>query len=327
VSSVDRTTAWPYDEHGEPRDFAYQRNAHPTGSAAEEALGALEGGDALLFGSGTAAVTACIVAFCEPGATVALAEGAYYGTGVTLAELARFGLHVVEFDQTGPPPTDADLVWVEAPANPFLTLPDWEALRAHRGLVVCDATVSTPVFLRPLDEGADVSLHSATKYLTGHHDALLGATVTRDPERRERLYQVRLRLGLSASPDAAASLLRGLGTLELRVRRQTETAIELARRLAEHPAVLRVRHPGIGGLISFDVADDDARVVETSTRTIANMTSLGSVRSSIESRHRWEGDRVPRGLLRLSVGVEDADVLWADLAAALDRIGPAPSRA
>jgi cystathionine gamma-synthase len=145
--------------------------------------------------------------------------------------------------------------------------------------------------------------------------------------RRARLYQVRLRLGLSASPDAAASLLRGLGTLELRVRRQTETAIELARRLAEHPAVLRVRHPGIGGLISFDVADDDARVVGTSTRTIANMTSLGSVRSSIESRHRWEGDRVPRGLLRLSVGVEDADVLWADLAAALDRIGPAPSRA
>ena len=327
MSSVDRTTAWPYDEHGEPGPFAYQRNAHPTGAAAERALGALEGGDALLFGSGTAAVTACIVAFCASGSTVALAEGAYYGTGVTLSELGRFGVNVVEFDQTGAPPAGADLVWVESPANPFLTLPDWERLRAHPGLVVCDATVSTPVFLRPLEEGADVSLHSATKYLTGHHDALLGATVTRDPEKRERLHQVRLRLGLSASPDAAASLLRGLDTLELRVRRQTATAVELARRLAAHPAVLRVRHPGVGGLISFDVADDAARTVETSTRLIANMTSLGGVRSSIESRHRWEGDRVPRGLLRLSVGVEDAEELWADLAAALDAIGPAPAGA
>jgi cystathionine gamma-synthase len=327
VTSVDRNTAWPYDEHGEPREFAYQRNAHPTGAAAEEALGALEGGAALLFGSGTAAVTACVMALCEPGTTVALAEGAYYGTGVTLSELARWSLDVVEFDQTGPPPREADLVWVEAPANPFLTLPDWEALRAHPGLVVCDATVSTPVFLRPLDEGADVSLHSATKYLTGHHDALLGAAVTRDPAKRERLYQVRMRLGLSAAPDAAASLLRGLATLELRVRRQTETAIELARRLAGHPAVLRVRHPGIGGLISFDVADEAARAVETSTSRIANMTSLGGVHSSIESRHRWEGDRVPRGLLRLSVGVEDVDELWGDLQAALDRIDSPPSRA
>jgi cystathionine gamma-synthase len=325
--SVDRSTAWPYDEHGEPREFAYQRNAHPTGKAAEDALGALEGGDALLYGSGTAAVTACICAFCGPGSTVALAEGAYYGTGVALSELERWGLRVVEFDQTGPPPSDADLVWVEAPANPFLTLPDWEALRAHRGLVVCDATVSTPVFLRPLDEGADVSLHSATKYLTGHHDALLGATVTRDPAKRDRLHQVRLRLGLSAAPDAAASLLRGLSTLELRVRRQSATATELARRLADHPAVLAVRHPGFGGLISFDVADDAARTVETSTRVIENMTSLGGVRSSIESRHRWEGDRVPRGLLRLSVGVEDVDQLWADLSAALGAIRSAPSGA
>jgi cystathionine gamma-synthase len=327
VSSVDRSTAWPYDDNGEPGEFSYQRNAHPTGRAAEEALGRLEGGDALLFGSGTAAVTACVLGLCEPGWRIALAEGAYYGTGVTLSELGRWGLEVVGFDQTGPPPADADLVWVEAPANPFLTLPDWEALRAHTGLVVCDATVSTPVFLRPLDEGADVSLHSATKYLTGHHDALLGAVVTRDPAKRDRLYEVRLRLGLSAAPDAAASLLRGLPTLELRVRRQTETAAELARRLASHPAVLRVRHPGVGGLVSFDVADDAARTVETSTRSIANMTSLGGVHSSIESRHRWEGDRVPRGLLRLSVGLEDVEELWADLSAALAAIRSAPRRA
>src|SRR4029077_12988446 len=106
----------------------YQRYAHPTGAAAEAALGALEGGDALLFGSGTAAVTACGFAFCRPGAEIALAEGADFGVGVALGELAPWGLEVIEFDQTGPPPDGADVVLVEAPANPVLTLPDWEAL-------------------------------------------------------------------------------------------------------------------------------------------------------------------------------------------------------
>jgi cystathionine gamma-synthase len=317
--TVNRRTAWPYDEDGEPGEFTYQRYAHPTGVAAEEALGALEGGDALLYSSGTAAVTACVFALCESGSTVALAEGAYFGTGVTFAQFAPWGLNVVEFDQTGPPPPAADVVWIEAPSNPVLTLPNWEAVRAHPGIVVCDATISTPVFLRSLDEGAAIALHSGTKYLTGHHDALIGATITRDPDLRKRLYDARMRLGLSAAPDASAMLLRGLDSLELRVRRQTETATELARRLAEHPTVLKVRYPGLGGLISFDVADGSERAVETSTTLIGNMTSLGGVRSTMESRHRWEGDRIPAGLLRLSVGLEDADAIWADLSAALDR--------
>jgi len=317
VETLDRRTVWPYDESGEPGPFIYQRYAHPTGAAAERTLGELEGGDALLYGSGTSAATACVFALCRPGAKVALAEGAYFGTGVTLAQFEPWGLQVTEYDQTGPPPADADVLWVEAPANPILTQPDWEELRAHRGLVVCDATLSTPVFLKALDEGADVVLHSATKYLTGHHDALLGATVSRDRELTQRLYDARMRLGLSASPDAADALRRGLRTLEVRVRRQTETAQELARRLAEHPAVVLVRYPGLGGLISFDVADDAARTVETSTRLIQNQTSLGGVESSMESRHRWEGDRIPQGLLRLSVGLEDADALWTDLEQAL----------
>jgi cystathionine gamma-synthase len=317
VESVDRTTAWPYDDAGEPRDFYYQRYAHPTGAAAEARLGALEGGDALLYGSGTAAVTACAFALCRPGSTVALAEGAYFGTGVTLRQLEPWGLEVVEFDQTGPPPASADIVWLEAPANPILTQPDWEAARGHGGTIVCDATLSTPVFLRALDEGAAIALHSATKYLTGHHNALLGATISRDPELRQRLYDARTRLGLSASPDSAAALLHGLETLEVRVRRQTETASELARRLEAHPAVERVRYPGLGAVISFDVPD--ARTVETSTTVVGNMTSLGGVRTTMESRHRWEGDRIPQGLLRLSVGLEDVDELWRDLEQALAR--------
>jgi cystathionine gamma-synthase len=252
--------------------------------------------------------------------TVALAEGSYFGTGVTLAQFEPWGLDVVEFDQTGAPPADVDVLWLEAPANPLLTVPDWEAVRAHSAaLVVCDATIATPVFLHALDQGADVVLHSATKYLTGHSNAMLGATVTRKPEQARALYDVRLRLGLAASPDSAAALIQGLETLELRVHRQTETAHVLAARLEAHPAVLRVRYPGFGGLVVFDVADDDAREIETATRLIANQTSLGGVKSSMESRWRWEGDRIPRGLLRLSVGLEDVDAIWADLAAALDR--------
>jgi cystathionine gamma-synthase len=317
MEPIDRATVWPYDEHGEPGEFLYQRYAHPTGAAAERALGALEGGDALLYGSGTSAVTACVLAFCRPGMTVALAKGAYFGTGVTLAQFEPWGLNVVEFDQTGAPPAEADVVWLEAPANPLLTLPDWDLVRAHPALVVCDSTISTPVYLRALDEGADVALHSATKYLTGHHNAMLGATVTRDEEKTKRLYDARLRLGLAASPDSAAALLYGLKTLEIRVRRQTESARVLAGRLEAHPAVLRVRYPGFGGLIAFDVADDEARRVETATSLIVNQTSLGGVTSSLESRWRWEGDRIPRGLLRLSVGVEDVAALWADLSAAL----------
>jgi cystathionine gamma-synthase len=316
MTVVDRSTVWPYED-GDPGAFTYQRYGHPAGAEAERLLSGLEGGDALVYTSGTAAVTAIAFALCGPGTRVALAEGAYFGTGVTLGELERWGLRVVEYDQSGPPP-EADVVWVESPANPLLTLPDWDAVRAHGGRVVCDSTVSTPVFLRALDQGADVVLHSGTKYLSGHSNALIGVTITRDAALQRRLLELRTRLGLSAAPDAAAALTTGLATLELRVRRQSETAAELARRLAAHPAVLRVRYPGLGGLVSFDVADGAERAVETSMRLIVNATSLGGVHSSIESRHRWEGDRVPRGLLRLSVGLEDVDELWQDLAAALD---------
>jgi len=313
---IDHSTVWPYDERGAPRDFLYQRYGHPTGAEAEAALGALEGGDALLFGSGTSAVTACAFALLKPGATVAIAEGAYFGTTVTLRELEPWGLNVVGFDQTAEPPAGADLIWVESPANPVLTLPSWEAVKAHGAPVVCDATVSTPVYLKALDEGADVVLHSATKYLTGHHNAMLGAVVTRDPELHQRLKDIRTRLGLQASPDSAAALLHGLETLEVRMRRHTETAQELATRLESHSRVVKVRYPGFSGLISFDV-DGDPLPVETATRVIRNQTSLGGVGSSMESRHRWEGDRIPKGLLRLSVGLEDVENLWRDLDTAL----------
>ena len=318
MEPLDRSTVWPYDERGERRDFYYQRFGNPTVAAAEAALGKLDGGTALLFPSGAGATTALVLSLLEPGDTIALAGGGYYGTGVTFAALERWGVRVVEFDQTGPPPDGVQLVWLEAPSNPYLTMPNLAAAVAHPAPVVVDATVATPVHLRPLEHGADFAFHSATKYLAGHDDTLLGAVVCRDEAVAEELRTFRGRTGIVAAPDPAWLLLRGLKTLELRVRRQTETAAFLAQRLRAHPAIETVRYPGLGGVLSFDVADADvARKVETSTRVIVNATSLGGVTSLIESRRRWEGERVPPGLLRLSAGLEDPETLWADLEQAL----------
>ncbi len=326
--ALDRSTIWPYRD-GEAGEFFYSRYDHPAGVDAERALGELEGGHALLFSSGAAASTTAALGLVGPGQTIALAEGAYYGTSILFRELERWGLRFVEFDQTGAAPDAADLIWLEAPSNPFLTFPDMEAAAAHPAPLLVDATASTPVLFRPLEHGADVVLHSATKYLGGHHDALAGMLAFAEQEDYERMKGLRGRTGAVAAPDTAWLVLRGLKTLEVRVRRQSESALELARRLAEHPRLERVRYPGLGddraarymsggfgGLMSFDVAGD-ARTVETSTRLITNATSLGGVDSVLETRYRWEGDRVPENLIRLSVGLEDVDALWADLEQAL----------
>jgi cystathionine gamma-synthase len=315
---LDRSTIWPYED-GEPGEFYYQRYGHPAGVEAERALGELEGGQALLFPSGSGAITALLLALLEPGKTVALTQDAYYGTPVLMKMLGRWGLQVVEFDQTGSPPAGADLVWVEAPSNPLLSMPDMEAAAAHPAPLVVDSTAATPVHLRPLELGADFVLHSATKFLGGHHDVLLGAVVSKAPEDHERLLEFRTRSGIVASPDAAWLLVRSLKTLRVRMGRITANAQEVARRLEAHSAVERVRYPGFGGLMSFDVAGggEAARRVETSTRLIKNATSLGGVNSVLETRARWEGGRVPDNLVRLSVGLEEVDELWADLEQAL----------
>jgi cystathionine gamma-synthase len=319
VEPLDRSTIWPYRE-GEPGELYYQRYAHPNGLAAERALAELEGGEALLFPSGTGAATALVLGLLEPGQTIALAEGAYYGTAILFAALERWDVRFVEFDQTGAPPAEADLIWLEAPSNPFLTVPDLEAAVAHPARVVVDSTASTPVYLRPLERGADFTLHSATKYLGGHHDVLLGAVACRSADEAARLREFRGRTGIVAAPDPCWLLSRSLKTLRVRMERHTSGATTIVERLRAHPAIELVRYPGFGGLLSFDVADADAALkVETSLERIKNATSLGGVDSVIESRSRWEGNRVPPGLLRLSVGLEDPDELWADLKQALGR--------
>ena len=314
---LDRSATWPYED-GEPGRFSYARADHPTGVACEELLGELDGGHALLYPSGMGAVTTVLLTMLHSGGRIALAEGAYYGHRVLFDHLRPWGVHVVEFDQTGPPPSNVDLVLVEAPANPLLTMPDLEAAAAYPAPVVCDATVASPLRLRPLDHGCDVVVHSATKVLAGHDDVVAGVTVTRDRDLRDRLHLTRRLAGIVASADTAWLVRRGLETLASRLDRQEASARILAERLGAHPAVTEVRYPGFSFLVSFDVADGDAAGrVERSVGTIENATSLGGVRSKLEARHRWEGDRIPAGLLRLSVGLEDADALWADLEQAL----------
>jgi cystathionine beta-lyase/cystathionine gamma-synthase len=335
LPALERAAIQPYLD-ATPGPFYYQRSGHPVGLEAERLLGELEGGPALLFPSGAGATTALALALLEPGARVAVADGGYWGTIALLRdELGRWGLEVTSFDQTADPPP-ADLVWLEPCSNPYLTFPDLERsiAQAHAGgaRVVVDSTVLSPVLLRPLEYGADFVLHSATKILAGHHDVLLGAVACARPEDHARLEAFRTASGIVAAPDPAWLALRGMKTLALRVERQSASALELARRLAGHPKVARVRYPGLddpiaaryvqsfGPLLSFDVDDAEAaRTVERSLRLIENATSLGGVASTLEARARWEGERVPEGLLRLSVGLEDPEDLWADLAQALER--------
>jgi len=335
---LDRATTWPYSE-GELGDFAYQRYDHPLATEAERVLGELEGGRALLFSCGMAAIAGVVLACCKSGDAVAVPLGAYVSTSHLISEeLERFGLRLVEFDQTGPPPKEAALVWLEPCSNPMLSFPDLDdsIARAHEqgARVAVDATMLTPVLLRPLEHAADFSVHSASKLLGGHHDLVLGVASCAREDDAERLFQTRRLFGLIGSPDPAWLLMRSLKTLPLRVERGSASALELARRLREHPAVESVNYPGLGDevaaryvhafgpLLSFVVHGGAAaaQTLERSCRLIENSTSFGGARSTIESRSRWEGERVPPGLLRLSAGLEDAADIWRDLERALDSL-------
>jgi cystathionine gamma-synthase len=318
---LDRSATWPYDAAGEPGPYSYARAEQPNAVSVEKTLGALEGGRSLLFPAGMGAVTGVVLTMLPPGGTIALAAGAYYGHKQLFDHIRPWGVNAVEYDQTGPPPAGADLILLEAPSNPMLTMPDFEAAAAHSAPVVCDATLASPLRLRPLELGCDVSLHSATKVLAGHDDLLAGVTTVKDDGLFDRLHLTRRLTGLVASADTAWLLERGLKTLEARLDRMEATAHILAERLAQHSAVTTVRYPGFGFLISFDVVDGGAaRRVEIETKTIENATSLGGVRTKLESRHRWEGERCPEGLLRLSVGLEAADAIWTDLELALQAV-------
>ena len=334
--------------HYGPDDNYYARQATTdTIRAFEQAVGDLEGGQALAFASGMAAIAA--VAEAQPTGTIAVVpQQGYNLTGTifdTQQELGRMAVRAVDVTDTGAvldALDGANLVWLESPTNPLLGVVDLpviiDAAHAAGAIVAIDSTLNTPLVLRPLDYGADIVMHSATKYLAGHSDLLMGALVTRSAALVESL---RARRTLTGSvPGALESFLalRGLRTLPLRMERAQANALVLAQRLASHPAVTRVRYPGLptdpwheratrlhrgyGAMVSFEVAGgaEEAEAVCHQVTLVTHATSLGGVETLIERRARYQMDAdrgTPAALLRMSVGIEHVDDLWADLTQAL----------
>jgi cystathionine gamma-synthase len=310
----------------------YGRYTNPSWTAFEDALGALEGGRCLAFASGLAAV-ATVLDLVGAGETVVAPRHAYNGTILQLADLESRGraratlVDVTDTDAVVAACQDAALVWIESPTNPAMEVADIAAIAAgaHEAgaQVVVDNTFATPLVQQPLDLGADLVVHSATKYLAGHSDLLMGALVVRDDALYAVLKGRRDLQGAVPGAFEAWLALRGLRTLGLRVERAQANATELARRLAEHPAVNEVRHPGFGGMISIVLADAAAADRLThGTSLWVHATSLGGVESTFERRRRWQSEpkTIPEGLVRLSVGIEDVEDLWEDLVSALPPI-------
>ena len=315
----------------------YARGGNPTWTAFEDALGALEGGAALVFASGMAAIAAALSLAPEGGVVVAPTH-AYNGTGVILQDLAAAGrmtVRRVDISDTAAVIAalqGADLLWAESPTNPMLEVADLPTLIAaahgQGATVVCDNTFATPLGQQPLALGADVVMHSVTKFLAGHSDVILGATVTADTDAGraayERLSHHRLIHGAIAGPMETWLALRGMRTMHLRVERASANAADLAGRLAGHPCVQRVRYPGLGAIVAIEVPGgaEGAERVASATRLWTHATSLGGVESLIERRRRHASEplTVPENLLRLSVGVEDVEDLWRDLASALSTL-------
>lgn len=312
-------------------ELEYGRFGNPTWTALEDAIGALEGGRALVLASGLAAVNA-VLATLEPGARVVAPRHAYLGSLTQLDESQQRGLLTREYVDIADTAAvlaalepRTDLLWIESPTNPALEVADLPTLLAaarERGIrTVVDNTFATPILQRPLEHGADLVLHSATKFLSGHSDAVLGALVTRDDALRDRLLNRRSILGATPGPMEVYLVLRGLRTLALRVREASANAAALVERMSGHPALVELRYPGFGAIVApvFGDAEAAERFVGA-TRLARFATSLGGVETTLERRRRWPGEvaTIPEGLVRISVGIEHIDDLAADLGQALD---------
>lgn len=309
----------------------YGRYGNRTWLAFEEVLGALEGGKALSFASGLAAV-ATVLDLVGQDAVVVAPRHAYNGTVMQLADLEARGrvkarlVDVTDTEATVAACDDAALVWLESPTNPALELVDLPPViaAAHDAgaYVVVDNTFATPLRQKPLDLGADLVVHSATKYLAGHSDALLGVVATRDEELFGVLKNRRDLIGAIPGTLESWLALRGLRTLHLRLDRAEANARDLASRLGGHPAIDEVRYPGFGAIVSVTLTGGAlaADLLTHKTKLWVHATSLGGVESTFERRRRWKTEpaTIPDSLVRLSVGVEDVEDLWADLSRALD---------
>jgi len=356
VQPIHLATTFAQESPGRHRGYEYTRSGNPTRSNLEECLASLEGADhCMAFASGLAATSTLLLLF-DPGDHVVFTEDVYGGTFRLFDKVfQRYGLTFTSVD-----PTDLDaiaaamtertrLVWLESPTNPLLRVVDLAAVSeiVHGGgaLMAVDSTFASPVLQRPLELGADLVMHSSTKFLGGHSDVLGGALLTSDGGLAERLRFHQNAVGGVPSPFDCWLLLRGLKTLQLRVHRQCDNALAIARWLDGNDAVVRVHYPGLerhpghalarrqmggrfGGVVSFEVASRDAarRFLER-VQVFTLAESLGAVESLAESPALMTHASIPvemrgrvgvsDGLIRLSAGVEDVDDLLADLEQAL----------
>jgi cystathionine gamma-synthase len=323
----------------------YAREGHPGWAAFEDAIGALDGGHAVAFSTGMAACAAVLDQLPVGGVVVAPHE-VYMGVRQLLEDAHAAGrlqarwVDITDTAQALAATPGADLVWLESPLNPLLSVADLPTLIAgarELGVpVAVDATVASPMLVRVLELGATWSVHSATKFIAGHTDLLMGVTVSADQQGAQRLVHHREIRGATPGALEAFLALRGLRTLPLRMERAQANALEIARRLDDHPEVDRVRYPGLpddpghertrafmdgpGAVLSFEVrgGPDRADALCHATRLFAYATSFGGVESTMERRARWPQERgVPEALVRANIGCEHVEDLWDDLDQAL----------
>ncbi len=327
--------------------IGYARSGNETWSALEDAISSLEGGKTLIFSSGMAAIGA-ILSILPSKAIIVAAKNGYQGTTNILKNLHESEKLIVRFvDPTNTKEILAaipgsQIIHLESPVNPLLDVIDLPqvikfAKESGAGVSI-DNTFATPMNQNPLAMGADICMHSVTKYLSGHSDVLLGSLSTNDPALYSRLEQARKYGGAIAGPFEAWLALRGIRTFAVRMQRSQENALELANRLAKEPRVSRVRYPGLvtdpnhlvaksfmkgfGAMISFEPkgTPDQVDLMCNYSKLITNATSLGGVESIWERRRRWEteSETIPVNLIRFSVGIENVDDLWADIQSALN---------
>ena len=314
--------------------IGYGRFGNESWQALESAITSLEHGDSTLaFSSGMAAITA-VFSLLPHGAPVVASDQGYSGTMALLKkyhEQGRLEVRFVDIANTKDvfeALIGAAFLWIESPTNPGLEVAEMaliigEAKKRNMGVAV-DNTFATPLNQLPLQLGADISMNSVTKYLAGHSDVILGSLTVKDPALYNRLLEARTLLGAIPGPFEAWLALRGIRTFPLRFRAAEANAKALLEKLKSDSRVTKVRYPGFGAIISFEVASDaeGAEKVCNSSQLITNATSLGGVESTWERRRRWalESESVPENLIRLSVGCEHHEDIWNDIEQALSKI-------
>ena len=322
--------------------IGYARYGNETWSALEDAISILESGKSLIFSSGMGAIS-CVISLLPEASVIVAAHNGYQGTTTMLKKMhedKRLEVRFVDLANTEAVLAaipGAKMLYLESPTNPAIEVVDLPTViaagKVAHCVVVVDNTLATPMIQNPLALGADITLHSVTKYLSGHSDLLLGSVSTNDKTLYGRLEQARRYSGSIAGPFEAWLALRGLRTFALRMQRSQENALELANRLVKDPRVLKVRYPGLvtdpyheraksfmkgfGAMISFEVNATTAQIDQMCdfSKLITNATSLGGVESIWERRRRWatESHTIPENLIRFSVGIESVDDLWSDI--------------